>query len=129
MRKKIYMGGLPWELDRIGLLNYLKAILEGKDIVASYELPFISTPDAANNSALKVVDVFVASDRETGKSRGFGFITLEIDEDQSNLFETVIDLLKDKTMIGIRGPRSLIVNEAQESQNDASGSREAEYSA
>lgn len=114
MQKKIYVGGLPWELDRIGLLNYIKAVFEGADINASYELPFVSEPVTHPNSTLKVVDTFVAMDRETGKSRGFGFVTFEFqDEDEADkLFDKIIELLNGKVVIGIRGPRELIVNEA-----------------
>ncbi len=84
MQKKLYVGGLPWEIDRIGLLNYFKAILECNDITASYEPNFTTAPISNPNSAIKVVDVFVAMDRETGKSRGFGFVTLEMPDDEQH---------------------------------------------
>lgn len=120
MQKKIYIGGLPWELDRIGLLNYFKAVLEGAGIEASYELPFISTPVEHPNATVKVVDTFVAMDRESGKSRGFGFITMEFTESaDSTLFNTIVDLLNNKVVIGIRGPRDLIVNEATPRDEEA----------
>jgi len=112
MQKKIYIGGLPWELDRIGLLNYFKAVMEGEEIAASYQLPFVNTPVENPNATLKVVDVFVANDRETGKSRGFGFITLDLEDDA--MFQKVIELINGKVVIGIRGPRDLIVNEADQ---------------
>jgi RNA recognition motif-containing protein len=112
MQKKIYIGGLPWELDRIGLLNYFKAVMEGNDIAASYQLPFVNAPVENPNATIRVVDVFVANDRETGKSRGFGFITLELEDDA--MFQKVIELINGKVVIGIRGPRDLIVNEADQ---------------
>jgi RNA recognition motif-containing protein len=114
MQKKLYVGGLPWEIDRVGLMNYFKAILEGSDITASYEPPFVTNSVVNPNASIRVVDVFVASDRATGKSRGFGFITLELPDDENGqkLFEKSIELMNGKIMIGIRGARELIVNEA-----------------
>lgn len=125
MQKKIYIGGLPWELDRIGLLNYFKAVLEENEIIASYELPFIASPLINPNSVVRVVDVFVALDRQTNKSRGFGFITLDIidSEDVDAFFNRVLELVNVKVLIGIRGPRELIVKEA-DPRNENSGSRE-----
>jgi RNA recognition motif-containing protein len=119
MQKKIYIGGLPWELDRIGLLNYFKVMLEGDGVEASYELPFISTPVEHPNATLKVVDAFVAMDRESGKSRGFGFITMEFGEEGGDaLFTKIVEKMNGKVMIGIRGPRDLIVNEATPRDED-----------
>jgi RNA recognition motif-containing protein len=112
MQKKIYFGGLPWETDRIGLLNYVKAVLEGNNVVASYELPFVSSPLINPNSSLRVTDVFVALDRKTRKSRGFGFVTMEFSEDADAMLNKIIDMMQGKIMIGIRGPRELIVKEA-----------------
>lgn len=129
MQKKLYIGGLPWEIDRIGLLNYFKVILESNEIIASYEPQFMSAPLDNPNAAIKLTDVFVAMDRETGKSRGFGFITLELPEDAGDLFTKVIDLMNKKVMLGIRGPRELIVNEAEprvENGNASAPAPEAE---
>lgn len=113
MQKKLYIGGLPWELDRIGLLNYFKALLEGNDMAASYELPFVAAPLVNPNATIRVVDVFVALDRQTNKSRGFGFITLDlIGDDAETLFTTIVDMMNTRVLIGIRGPRELIVKEA-----------------
>lgn len=114
MQKKIYIGGLPWEIDRVGLLNYMKAILECNGIEASYELPFVSNMTPNANSTTRVVDVFVAMDRETNKSRGFGFVTVDVENEE--MFNKVIELLQNRTMIGIRGGRQLIVNEAEAKQ-------------
>lgn len=124
MQKKIYVGGLPWELDRIGLLNYLKAVLEGAEMTAGYELPFISEVINQPNAAIKVIDIFVANDRNTGKSRGFGFITLELAEETADqLFDKVMGLLREKVVIGIRGPRKLIVNLADPKQGEGAPAR------
>lgn len=125
MQKKLYIGGLPWEIDRVGLLNYFKAILECNDIVASYEPAFVSTPADNPNAALRITDVFVAMDKETNKSRGFGFITLELPEDDASLLDKSIELMNKRVMIGIRGPRELIVNEAEpKAENGNEGRRE-----
>lgn len=119
MQKKLYLGGLPWELDRIGLLNYFKAILEGTDMAASYELPFVASPLINPNATIRVVDVFVALDRQTNKSRGFGFITLDLlGDDAEALFVKITDMLNTRILIGIRGPRELIVKEADPRNTD-----------
>jgi RNA recognition motif-containing protein len=126
MQKKIYIGGLPWELDRIGLLNYFKVMLEGDGIEAAYELSFVSTPIEQPNATVKVVDTFVAMDRESGKSRGFGFITMELadDEEGTALFDRIVNKMNGKVMIGIRGPRDLIVNEATPRQENGGDGEE-----
>lgn len=123
MQKKIYVGGLPWEFDRISLLNYFKANLEANNIEASYELPFVTTPLSNPNATVKVTDVFVAKDSQTGKSRGFGFITLELteSEDVETLYQNIIDMIAGKIVIGIRGPRELIVNNAEPREQDREG--------
>ncbi len=121
MQKKIYFGGLPWETDRIGLLNYFKAILEENELEATYELPFVASPLVNPNSVLRVTDVFVALDRKTKKSRGFGFVTVEITTDNvDEMFNRILEMFDKKVMIGIRGPRELIVKEAdpRESEDD-----------
>ncbi|MBL8015257.1 MAG: hypothetical protein JNK26_03665 [Candidatus Doudnabacteria bacterium] len=120
MQKKLYVGGLPWEIDRIGLINYFKAVLECNDINASYEPAFITSPLSNPNSAIRVVDVFVATDRQTGKSRGFGFVTIELPEDEAStaLFDKIVELMNKRVMLGIRGPRELIVNEAEPKAED-----------
>lgn len=129
MQKKVYIGGLPWELDRIGVLNYVKAIFECNDIQASYELPFITAPALNPNASVRVIDVFVAMDRATGKSRGFGFLTLDfVDDSTTSLFDKIISLLNNRVVIGIRGPRELIVNEADEQRPEGASSRESEES-
>ena len=53
----------------------------------------------------EVLDVFVGTDRETGRSRGFGFVTMA-DKDAGN---TAITALNGKELEG----RPLVVNEAQ----------------
>lgn len=113
-----------------GTTYYFKAILECNDITASYEPNFTTAPISNPNAAIKVVDVFVAMDRETGKSRGFGFVTLEMPEDESSmsLFTKIIELVNKRIMMGIRGPRELIVNEAEPRVENGNGAPREERS-
>lgn len=59
----------------------------------------------------QVEDAFVASDRETGRSRGFGFVTME-----SSAADNAISELNETEFMG----RNLRVNEAQP-QGERSG--------
>lgn len=129
MQKKIYFGGLPWETDRIGLLNYFKAILEENELEATYELPFVASPLVNPNSVLRVTDVFVALDRKTKKSRGFGFVTVEITTDNvDEMFNRILEMFDKKIMIGIRGPRELIVKEADPREESNEGNQKEDSS-
>jgi len=85
--KKIYVGNLPWSATDAEL----------RDLFAS-----IGTVHSAA----------VVSDRETGRSRGFGFI--EMDEGDA---ERAISELNGRDM----GGRALRVNEAQERQRRSGG--------
>ena len=47
-------------------------------------LSFRTTPDALREHFAahgEVLDVFIGTDRETGRSRGFGFVTFGVDDD------------------------------------------------
>ena len=71
-------------------------------------LSFRTTPDALRAhfaSHGEVLDVFIGTDRETGRSRGFGFVTMA-DKDAGN---AAITALNGKDFEG----RALVVNEAQ----------------
>ena len=58
-------------------------------------------------------------DRKTRKSRGFGFVTIEFTEDNGDeLFENILEMMDQRVMIGIRGPRELIVKEADPKVED-----------
>jgi RNA recognition motif-containing protein len=71
-------------------------------------LSFRTTPDALRahfGTHGEVLDVFIGTDRETGRSRGFGFVTMA-DKDAGN---AAITALNGKDFEG----RALVVNEAQ----------------
>ena len=56
MSKKVFCGGLPWAADDSDL-------------------------EAALSHFGNVQEARVITDRDTGRSRGFGFVTFELDED------------------------------------------------
>lgn len=85
--KKIYVGNLPWSATDAELRD------------------LFSTIGTVHSAA-------VVSDRETGRSRGFGFI--EMDEGDA---EKAISELNGRDM----GGRALRVNEAQERQRRGGG--------
>lgn len=62
-----------------------------------------------------ISDASVITDRETGRSRGFGFVTFE----QANDAHTAIEQMDGQHLDG----RDLKVNEAKERQRDDSGRR------
>ena len=81
MSRKIYVGNLPWS-------------------TTSQDLEAMFAPHGAVRSAE------VISDRETGRSRGFGFVEMETDEG----LQAAISALNGQEMNG----RPLTVNEARE---------------
>jgi cold-inducible RNA-binding protein len=81
MSKKIYVGNLPWS-------------------TTSTELEQMFAPHGTVHSAE------VISDRETGRSRGFGFVEMETEEGMN----AAIQALNGQDM----GGRPLTVNEARE---------------
>ncbi len=81
MAKKLYVGNLPWS-------------------VTSADLEALFSPYGAVQSAE------VVSDRETGRSRGFGFVQMESQEGS----EQAISALHESEFQG----RNLTVNEARE---------------
>jgi RNA recognition motif-containing protein len=85
--KKIYVGNLPWSATDAELRD------------------LFSTIGTVHSAA-------VVSDRETGRSRGFGFV--EMDEGDA---EKAISELNGRDMDG----RALRVNEAQERQRRGGG--------
>lgn len=81
MSRKIYVGNLPWS-------------------TTSADLEAMFSPHGAVRSAE------VISDRETGRSRGFGFVEMETDEG----LQAAISALNGQEING----RALTVNEARE---------------
>ena len=81
MARKIYVGNLPWSTT-------------SADLEAMF----------AANGAVRNAEVI--SDRETGRSRGFGFVEMESDEGS----QAAIDALNGYDING----RALTVNEARE---------------
>jgi cold-inducible RNA-binding protein len=81
MARKIYVGNLPWSTTSADL----EAMFAAHGAVRSAE---------------------VISDRETGRSRGFGFVEMESDEGS----QAAIDALNGHDING----RALTVNEARE---------------
>jgi RNA recognition motif-containing protein len=77
--KKIYVGNLPWSADEAGLRDLFSSVGE-------------------------VLSAAVVSDRETGRSRGFGFI--EMDDSDA---DKAISELNGREMDG----RQLRINEAR----------------
>ena len=88
MARKIYVGNLPWS-------------------TTSADLEAMFTPHGAVRSAE------VISDRETGRSRGFGFVEMETDDG----LQAAINALNGQEING----RPLTVNEARERTPRAGG--------
>jgi RNA recognition motif-containing protein len=88
MGKKLYVGNLPWSTNS-----------------ASLESMF------AQHGAVRSAEVI--SDRETGRSRGFGFVEMETEEGS----QAAIQALNGAEMEG----RALTVNEARERTPRAGG--------
>jgi RNA recognition motif-containing protein len=88
MSKKLFVGGLSWGTDDDALRTAFER--------------FGAIDDAK-----------VISDRETGRSRGFGFVTFSSDADAMNAMSE----MDGKQLDG----RTIKVNEAQERQRDGGG--------
>lgn len=81
MAKKLFVGGLSWDTTDAGLLK-------------------------AFSSYGEISEAKVISDRDTGRSRGFGFVTFVQDDDAKKAIST----MDGTTLDG----RTIKVNEAQE---------------
>ena len=88
MAKRLYVGNLPFSITE----DELRDVFESHGVLTS---------------------VRVITDRETGRSRGFGFVEYE----QSSAAEDAIRALDGTEM----GGRSLRVNEAQERERSGGG--------
>jgi len=91
---KIFVGNLSWDVADKDLLELFSAY-----------------GNVSEASALK--------DRDTGKSRGFGFVTMENDEEA----KAAIDALNGKELMG----RPLTVNEARPREEGASRGPRREF--
>lgn len=89
MTKTLYFGNLPWSVTNEDLTQLVAPLAE-------------------------VVSARVATDRETGRSRGFGFVEVPADAAQA-----VIDQLNGAEV----GGRPLTVNEARPREERPAGSR------
>jgi RNA recognition motif-containing protein len=79
-------------------------------------LSFQSTADGLRTAfaeAGEVTDVYLVTDRETGRSRGFAFVTMGSDKDAANAIEQMNGAMVDG--------RALRVNEAEERQRNGGG--------
>jgi RNA recognition motif-containing protein len=79
-------------------------------------LSFHSTQDSLRNAFMEfgeVTDVHLVSDRETGQSRGFGFVTMGSNDAAQNAIRSMNGALLDG--------RALKVNEAEERQSRGGG--------
>ena len=85
MSKRLYVGGIAWGTTEEGL----KEFFEGSG---------------------SVEEATIITDRETGRSRGFGFVTMANDDDAARAIEE----FNGKELDG----RSLTVNEANERSNN-----------
>ncbi len=88
MPTKIYVGNLPWRATDAQLTELFGAHGE-------------------------VVDARIVTDRETGRSRGFGFVTMS----SADAAQNAIRALNGHSLEG----RSLVVNEAREQQGSGGG--------
>lgn len=89
---KIYVGNLSYSLNDEQLAELFNAV-EG----------------------IKVVEARVITDRETGKPRGFGFVTVE----NSEMAQKAIESLNEKEVDG----RKLVVNIARPQRTDSDRER------
>ncbi|MBU0981593.1 RNA-binding protein [Patescibacteria group bacterium] len=84
MSKKLFVGNLPWSVNSDKLKDLFSTVGE-------------------------VSDAFVMTDRDTGRSRGFGFVTFDSDDEA----QAAIDAFNDKEVDG----RNIVVNEAREKKD------------
>ena len=80
--KKLFVGSLPWAVDDAGLAQIFA-------------------------QAGTVVSAQVVKDRETGRSRGFGFVEMSTDEEANNAVSNLngTDLEGRKIVVNIARPR------------------------
>jgi len=89
-KKKIFVGNLPWSIDSASL----------GDLFSAYG---------------KIVDAVIISNRMTGRSRGFGFVTFETEE----AAEKAVAEMNNKDIEG----RSIVVNIAKKREERSNTDR------
>ena len=82
MNKRLYVGNLPFDAEESALQTFFET--DGR----------------------KVASVKIVTDQWSGKSRGFGFVELETEQDA----ESAVQTLNGKEWMG----RALVINEARE---------------
>lgn len=82
MTKTIYVGNLPWSTTK-------------EELAETF----------AERTGVTITDSRIITDRETGRSRGFGFVEVETDEDLAK----VVEIMNGTDFNG----REIIVNEAR----------------
>jgi len=85
LNKKLFIGNLDWSVTK-------------DDLVAMF------------SAAGTVVDAVVITDRQTGRSKGFGFVEFETDE----MATKAIEMFNEKDLKG----RNINVSEAKPPRND-----------
>lgn len=82
MAKKLFVGSLPWSIDDTGLAKLF-------------------------SQAGTVVSAQVIKDRETGRSRGFGFVEMSTDEEADNAVSNLngSDVDGRKIVVNVARPR------------------------
>lgn len=95
MGKKLFVGGLPWATDDVALRNLFE--------------PYGAVADAK-----------IITDRETGRSRGFGFVTFADDKGTS---KAILEM-NGKSV----GGRTINVNEAEDRRGAPSNGGGGGYS-
>jgi RNA recognition motif-containing protein len=80
--KTIYVGNLPWSTTK-------------EELAETF----------AERTGVTITDSRIITDRETGRSRGFGFVEVETDEDLAK----VVEIMNGTDFNG----REIIVNEAR----------------
>ena len=93
MTKTLYFGNLSWESTEASMTNAVSALAE-------------------------TVSVRVVTDRDTGRSRGFGFVEVPADSAQ-----TVIDALNGSELDG----RQIVVNESRPRESRQSAGENRRY--
>lgn len=90
MNKKLYVGNLPYSATEA----QIRALFE---------------------QAGEIVNVAVITDRETGRSKGFGFVEMETAEGAQEAIKRFNEYMMDN--------RKLVVNEARPREDRSSGTR------